>query len=1113
MTWFGLLGQLEVVRAGRRIAVPAAKQRIALATLLVHANHYVSSDQLIGHMWPGAAPVNAQAALHTHIARLRHALGGDGERLIQTRQQGYLIRLGTGELDLTQFRDLVRRAGHAARAASPAGPAEVTLLQEALALWRGPALTDIPAESLRHDHAVRLGEERLQALERWLELALQNGRHEEIVPELTAATAAHPLRERLWAQLMLALYRSGRQAEALQAYHTVAELLNDELGVPPGNELRRLHQSILVTDPALSLRPAAQAPPAPELRPRQLPTDIATFTGRADQLQALDRLLAPATYGQATRLPAADLQATRFPAADGQATRLPPADGQATRLPAPAADGRATRPVRIAAITGTAGVGKTALAVHWAHHAHRHFPDGQLYVDLRGFGPSQPLDPAAALETLLLGLNIPVERIPTELDARSALLRSALAQRGVLLVLDNARDAAQVRPLLPGSDCVVLITSRDQLRALSVHGDTMHVPLAVLSPGESADLLAAVLGGDRARAEPEATTELARLCAHLPLALRIAAANLASDHDQSLAGYVAELRAGDPLTTLRIDGDEQTAIRATLDLSYAALPGSAQAVFRLLGLVPGLDFTPEATAALSGSAVAEARRELDRLAGAHLIHRSAPGRYRFHDLLRLYAAERAREEESPEKPAQARQRLYDWYLLSTRAAGERIHPTWSRLPPPASHADVPAAVFDDPGAAREWLAAEHGNLVAAIHEAVAAGPRQAAWRLFDAMRSHFWTGRRMSDWLSCGEAAVAAARDEGDAMAMAAALRGLATARSYQEPFEAISLLTRAIAFADEAGWWEGKSTILAGLANTYWRLGRLDDAVRHLEAGMRLDERTGKTLMRANKHINLAVVHTQLGNLRVAFDHLTQARRLQPDRSGVTHTNLGEVCHLLGRFEEALEHLKESQARMAASGHHAGEPYCLLVLTDLHCDLGHRAEALRFGEQALARSRDIEDRHAEALALNALGRVHRAADRPAQALEHHRQAIETAGDDNLFPRAFALIGLAEAVADHAEACAFAEQALQLARERSFRLLEGLALTALADRALAAGDRAAAVRQAELALSVHRATGHRLGEARTLRLLGEAGHGAGSGERAAALFGEIGIARGSRPGG
>ncbi|MEV4566028.1 BTAD domain-containing putative transcriptional regulator [Nonomuraea sp. NPDC049419] len=1062
MTRFGILGQLDVVRAGRRIAVPAAKQRIALATLLLDANQYVSSDRLIGHMWPGSAPANAQAALHTHIARLRHTLDCDGEQLIQTRQQGYLIRLETDQLDLTRFRDLVSRAGDAARSADPG---EAALLREALDLWRGPALADIPAESLRHDHAARLDEERLRTLERWLELALQAGRHEEVVPELIAATTAQPHRERLWAQLMLALYRCGRQAEALRAYQTVADLLRDELGVDPGDELRRLHQAILTTDPALVPRPAAEEPP-PGLRPRQLPTDIAAFTGRDDQLRALDGLL-------------------------------------------PVTGGRATGPVRIAVITGTAGVGKTALAVHWAHLAHEHFPDGQLYVDLRGFASGPSLDPATALETLLLGLNVPVERIPTELDARSALLRSALAQRRMLLVLDNARDAGQVRPLLPGSDCVVLITSRDQLRALSVHGDTVHLPLAVMSPEESTNLLASVLGAGRVRAEPEATAELARLCAHLPLALRIAAANLAVDHYQSVAGYVAELRARGPLTTLRIEGDEQTAIRATLNLSYAALPGSARAAFRLLGLVPGPDFTPEAAAALSGTPVEEGRRELGRLAGAHLIYRNAPGRYRFHDLLRLYAAERAREEEGPETLERARQRLYGWYLLNTRAAGGRLHPSWSRLPPPATRADVPVAAFDDPGPASEWLAAEYGNLVAAIHQAVSAGPRRFVWLLFDAMRSYFWMSRRMSDWLSCAEAAVAVAGEEGDAMAMVAALRGLAAAHSYQKPHEAIPLYTRALSYADEAGWREGKSATLSSLANTYWRLGQLADAARCLEDGMRLDRRTGLTSMQAVKHTNLAVVHTQLGNLHVAFDHLQEALRLKPDHDGAKHTNLGEVCHLLGRFDEALKHLQVSLARMAARGNHAGEPYCLVVLTDLHSDLGRHAEALGFGERALTRSRDIEDRHAEALALTALGRVHHAAGRPAQAVDHHRRAIEAAGEDNLLPRIAALIGLADAVEDHAEAVSCAEEALRLARERSSRLLEGQALTALAERALTAGDRATAVRHAEQALRAHRDTGHRLGEARTLRTLGDAGHGPEFRKLAAELFAELGVTQAS----
>ncbi|WP_343951856.1 AfsR/SARP family transcriptional regulator [Nonomuraea longicatena] len=603
-TVFGLLGPVELVRSGRRDAVGATKQRIALAALLLHPNQAVSADELIEHLWPGgtphSAPRDARAALHTHIARLRQVL--DEER-IRTARDGYLIRVGAADVDVARFRDLLGRAGETSDRNT-----EAALLRAALDLWRGPALADVPSPSLQRDHAVHLAEERLRTLERWLELSLRAGRHEHVVAELRAATTAHPLRERLWAQLMLALYRSGRQAEALHAYLTVAAVLREELGIDPGDELRRLHRAILEADPGLRIPPAGREKVT--VRPWQLPQDAAGFTGRQRELRALDGLL----------------------------------DG----------------PAGVAVVTGTAGVGKTALAVHWGHRVRRRFPDGQLYLDLHGFGPGEPLSPVAALEVLLQALNVPTRRIPAGLQARSALLRSALTGRRLLMVLDNARDAAQVRPLLPGSDAVAVLTSRDRLRGLSVHGRCSHLTLGVFSPEESATLLTSLLGPGADRAEHEARSELGRLCAQLPLALRIAAAAVAHDPHQSVRGYADALRRGDRLTALRLD--EHTGVRESLERSYTALPPAERDLFRLLGLVPGADFTAGTAAALCGVRADLAARWLARLADRNLVEQYAPARYRWHDLLRLYAVEQCTAQER----AAAVARMHEWYPRGCR---------------------------------------------------------------------------------------------------------------------------------------------------------------------------------------------------------------------------------------------------------------------------------------------------------------------------------------------------------------------------------------------------------------------------------------------------------------
>ncbi|MFD0661922.1 tetratricopeptide repeat protein [Thermocatellispora tengchongensis] len=663
---------------------------------------------------------------------------------------------------------------------------------------------------------------------------------------------------------------------------------------------------------------------------------------------------------------------------------------------------------------------------------------------------------------------------------------------------------------------MVLVTSRDQLRGLSMHGDTSHLTLGVFSPQETAELLASTLGSHRTRAEPGAAAELGRLCAHLPLALRIAIANLTLGRFDSLAAYVAELREGNRLAELRIEGDEQSAVQGTLDLSYAALRPHDRAMFRLLGLVPGADFTAEAAAALSGSAVEHAGRQLARLATAHLIHEYAPGRYRFHDLLRLYAAERAEAEESPESRQTARRRLYDWYLRSIRAAVERSHPHWARLPLPTDRTGVTAAGFDDLTSATAWLAAEHRNLVAAVQQAALSGPRQATWLLTDAMRSYFWASGRTGDWLSCARTAVTVAREEGDVPGTAAATLALADAYAFQGQCDELSLYAEALSAADKSGWKEGQSSIRNNLAGYHMRHGQLAEAVRCLRDGIKLDEQDGRSAWLGVKHVNLGMAYAQLGHLHAAFHHLTQALPLHADRDGIIATNLGEVCHLLGRFDDALRHLDRALRLLEEAGNRTVEPHCLTALTDVHCALGRYERALDFGRRALACSQEMENRLAEAMARNALGRVHDRTGHHAEAMDHHLRAVELAADDHFYVKAVALTGLANAAAGlgRAEAESFADQALRLARERSFRVVEGLALSAHADIALAAGDRATAVRQARLALEIHCETGHRLGEARTLRTLGNAADEADAvayQKRAMRLFEELG-SREAEPG-
>jgi DNA-binding SARP family transcriptional activator len=444
---FGLLGPLLVRGGEATIPVPSGKQRVLLAALLLNPGHLVSSAELAGMLWEVAQPASAQVTMQNHVKRLRQTLGDSDHSLISTRPGGYLIHVSTDQLDVSRFEALSARARESARA--DRWDRAALELRDALALWRGKPLADIPCEQLVRDHAPRLAELRLQAVELRIDADLHLGLHDEVIAELRQLIDAEPLRERLRALIMLALSRAGRQADALEAYRHAWRVLAEEVGVEPGTELRRLQAQILDGDPQVTA-PASRWPgdirPALPV-PRQLPGGVTPFVGRNAELKILDGMLD-------------ERSGDRGPA--------------------------------ISVISGTAGVGKTALAVYWAHQVADRFPDGQLYVDLRGFSPAgKPMTPAEAIRGLLDSLQVPAERIPAELDAQTALYRSMLDGRRILVVLDNAREAAQVRPVLPGAPGnIVVITSRDQLTGLSATQGSLLITLGVLGETEARELLA-----------------------------------------------------------------------------------------------------------------------------------------------------------------------------------------------------------------------------------------------------------------------------------------------------------------------------------------------------------------------------------------------------------------------------------------------------------------------------------------------------------------------------------------------------------------------------------------------------------------------------------------------
>jgi DNA-binding SARP family transcriptional activator/tetratricopeptide (TPR) repeat protein len=989
---FLILGPLAVTDGDRPILLSGRRQRMALAVLLANAGRVVSLEHLVDAVWDEAPPATARRQIQNDVSALRRALGGGGATVV-TEGHGYRISPGPGELDAQVFADLVTAALDLAARDEPAAAAGK--LRCALELWRGPALLGL---SGRHVEAaaMRLEEQRLAALERCLDLEMALGRHGDLVGELAGLVVAHPLRERLVGQLMLALHGTGRQAEALVAYDRLRDRLADELGLVPGARLRELHGAILRDEPTvggggLAVRAA----------PAQLPADVPGFTGRAVHLRRLDELL-------------------------------------------PSTGGRAAQTVVISAIAGVAGVGKTTLAVHWGHRVRDRFPDGQLYIDLRGYSADPPVRPAEALTHLLRSLGEPAEQIPADPQTAAGRYRSLLAGRRVLVVLDNAAHPDQVRPLLPGSPgCMVLVTSRDRLTGLLARDGADALTLGVLSPDEAHALLATILGARRVAAEPAATAELARICSYLPLALRVAAANLTCHPWSSIADYVAGLRDDDRLAGLELDGDDEAGVRRAFDLSYRMLAEEDRRAFRLLGLLPGPDVTVEAAAALAGVGAADARRRLDRLVSVNLVSRPAPGRYACHDLLRQYAADRARVEMTPAGRADALRRAHDWYLGRADRAARVLYRHSLRLPMP----DLPApAGLADEAAALAWLDAERANLVAMVRHAAEHGPRAGAWLLADALRGYFWLGMHIVDWQTAAQAALTAAEAEGDLRAQAAAQLSLGDSHLRQgRPEPAVERYTAALTLAERAGWAQCETTAIGNLGAIYRDSGRLRHAVEFLDRGLKMCRANGWRHGEAVTLDALARAHLRLGDLAVAGDCCADAlaiNRAIGSRLGEATAlgDWGEVLHAQGRDDEAAERLTSALPLFRELGDRTNEAFGMRVLAAVCCDRGATAEAAELGRAALTLARELGERKIEAEALNTLGDVAHRAGRHGDAAEDHEHALalaRAAGDQ--YPEAEALIGLAVehlCLGHRDQARGHARRALEIARELEYGLLE-----------------------------------------------------------------------------
>ena len=942
---FAVLGPLRGWRDDTEFALGTPQQQAALAALLLRDGHPATLSQLVDAVWGTDPPRTAVQTLRTYISRLRAAFrrseGGQAVRL-ESVGEGYRLRLEQSALDLTVF----QRRVAAAETERAAGNLEAAAAQlhAGLQLWHGVALSGVPGPfaELQRD---RLEEVRLAALGTKFEIDLELGRHEGAAAELTALTSEYPLRERFRQLLMLALYRSGRQADALTLYQDTRRVLITKLGIEPGPALQAVHQRILGADPDLAWQPrsstsagrqtpatdreeladfSAQQPkdfgtdvdperrtdatPWAPVRPAQLPGDITSFVGREDEL------------------------ASSF---------LSDSDG---RYP----------PV---VISGMAGVGKTTLAVHWAGLMAERFPDGELYLNLRGFDADKPLSPAKAMRDVIDSLGVPPNRVPGSPEGLASLYRSLFARRRFLLVLDNAQDAEQVRPLLPGAaGCLTIITSRNRLDGLLVAEDARFVPLGLLTQVEGIEFLIRRVGRDRVFAELPAAEAIVDLCGRLPLALGLASARAVLRPTFPLAAIAAELRESQGGLDAFTSFDSHTDMRSVFSWSYRALSPGAARLFRLLSLHPGPDIAVPAAASLAGVRPEDVRRQIGELVEHHLLTARVPGRFSWHDLLRTYAAERCADQDDENVRSAARRRMFEHYLRSAHHADELLAPHRDREALPPAPADVFGQLLTDQRAAADWLQEERPVLMAVVEQAGrdGAASRAYCWQLAAAMEQFLDRRGRWQDQLHIQTTALEAASRGGDVRGKATALRAL-------------------------------------GLVNC--RLRRYDDAFRFLFEALDLFGKLNDRVGQGRTHRYSAFTANATGDHNRALNHYRAASECYQaigDRSGqaAVMNEVGWTYLLMGQYERAVVQCEKAIAQHQEIGDRSGEAAAWDSLGYAQHHLGRYEQALASFRNAVDIYRVINDHSLEADTLVHMGDSHHAQGDALSAQHRWRQAL-----------------------------------------------------------------------------------------------------------------------------
>ncbi|SEG79905.1 DNA-binding transcriptional activator of the SARP family [Nonomuraea solani] len=1020
---FRILGSVELWADGEACELGSAKERHVLALLLLSPGLPVSIETMISRVWDDTPPSKARESVHSYIARLRGRLNrrlGDTAARLSSRSGAYVLEIDPQTIDLHRFRRLCAQA----RAISDSGDREdaLRLLRAAEKLWRGDPLSGLSGEwvtklrtSLESEHRAAIGMR--------LAMELGTGRHAELAGELHGLVHQYPYDESFVEHLMVALYRCGRQGEALEAYHRASHRLVEDLGAEPGPSLRGTYERILRGDTDLAAPPERRSVSAGPLADN-LPRDIPDFTGREVELNHLyDELERPASA------------------------------------------------VMIKAIDGMAGVGKTALAVHMAHELADRFPDGRWYLHLRAHDPHQPpIDPAQGLEVLLRLLGEDPQRIPEALEPRAALWRARLAHRRILIVLDDAAGADQVRPFLPGSPgCLVLITSRRRLAGLE---GARPLSLDALMPPEAALLFRRIVGQDR-RLDAGDINQLVRLCGHLPLAVTIMANRLRHRPARGVGDLVERLSRSKGRLAEMYAGDSD--LRTAFDLSYRELSSERQKGFRRLGLHVGADLSVGAAAALIGCDVTQAERALEELIDRHLVEEPNSGRIRFHDLLRAYARERAIEEEPAEEPRRVVHRLLDFYLDAADRADRVLYPHRGRAAVDVAH-PLDSLPVDTPRSAAAWLRAERVNVLMCVHYAAEHGHPTHVIQLSQAVATHLERSAHWEDAARMHELARLACQEIGDRGGEARVELELSLVRSRTSHYAAaFEHADKGLSIFRALGDRRGEADTLDHLSRVSWLSGRNREALEYAQRALVLYRAIADRHGEGNALLHSGIALSYLGRAEEAMAVFEASLEIVDETGDVATkamilNNLGELHFSHGDYRNALELFREAHVILREAGWRQNEAVALNNIANCLERAGRRDEALHFYREALTIYRETGDRRHEADTLSNIGSTYQAMDLNAEALIHFQKALSIArdiSDPYESSRALQRIGDSQRLSGQfALARETYEQALAFARELGDPFLEASSLLGLGEALLCMHGREVAARPWRQALAI-----------------------------------------------